>query len=410
MSINISFYLKPGKKEMATIYVLMTWDSKTHRPTTDFKVSRKEWSNGISEELDYKLQTYRVTSELVYLRLKKRLGREPEINELKVALSGPTQVEKRDFLTAYDKFLSSLGSKITKSGKVMEPRSIAQYDAFKSSILSFIKETKYNLDWATCDMVFYEKFREYRISTGILKEDGSRVTVSPNTFGNDVKRLKAFLNWALLQDYPVKGIYKKFDRPIQKVDAESLTEAEVLRLWDADLSNYPNLEYKLDIFLCMLSTGMRISDMNKFNPGWIKEVKILVGGKIQTHSYIEFRAKKTGTLCQVPFVDSIYFRPRFLVDKYKDKQINCLPTISGKHLNSELIKISSLLGIHRIKLTSKTARKTFATIKDKLGINRTALRRMLGHASNVVTDTYVGVSPESVLMENLSKDAYLKVG
>lgn len=339
-------------------------------------------------------------------------SRYPTIDEVKTALFIKNVARSNKIIEVMGEYINSVKSTVTTRGELIDKRTVSHIIAVKNILGSFCDDTKYDLNFQNLNMDFYEKYSEYRMVTGIMRpgKDGEkkREIVTPNTLGKDIKIIKSFLNWCIKKEYPVNPIFKFFHRPKVKKDSKPLTERELIKLWDLDLSGMPVLEYKLDIFLFLVSTGMRISDYNRFEEGWIQSTLLLIDNNKIKQEYISFRAKKTNTVCQIPYRDCIYFRPKFLVEKYMGKQDTIMPALSGQKLNDSLSTIFQIAGITRIKATSKTARQTFASIKDKQGYTRTSLRRMLGHSSNIVTDDYVGVSPETILQEDFYKSERLK--
>lgn len=393
----------------------ISWKGNRHRHCTglrsEYGINGKEVvGDSILTEILHNLEAKVIS---LYNDMVTYESRYPTVEEVKAALLLKNIAQTNKIIEVMNEYIKSIRSTVTNRGELIDKRTVSHIIAVKNIIGSFCDDTKYDLNFQNLNMDFYEKYSEYRMVTGIMRsgKDGEkkREIVTPNTLGKDIKIIKSFLNWCIKKEYPVNPIFKFFHRPKVKKDSKPLTERELIKLWNLDLSGMPVLEYKLDIFLFLVSTGMRISDYNRLEEGWIQNTILLIDGNKIKQEYITFRAKKTNTVCQIPYRDCIYFRPKFLIEKYLGRQEYLMPRLSGQKLNEALPTIFQIAGITRIKPTSKTGRQTFASIKDQQGYTRTSLRRMLGHSSNIVTDDYVGVSPETVLQEDFIKSERLKI-
>src|ERR1019366_6327808 len=115
----------------------------------------------------------------------------------------------------------------------------------------------------------------------------NRPTLSSNTIGDHIKRIKTVLNEAT-----EKGINKNlafrsryFAKPSEAAESIYLTETEIVELEELDLTRDPKLERVRDLFLIGCYTGLRYSDCSILEPehikgGFIEISQIKTGGKI----------------------------------------------------------------------------------------------------------------------------------
>lgn len=343
------------------------WNKKTGR------AKGKEY-----DHINRRIMELRRKAEDVYYELKNR-----EIltwDNFKMAIA--TGKVEKDFFDYWQDFMEESKSRVSKlSGQKLKRRTFQHYNTCIDGFKEFAK--KHPMTFKSMDMKFYGKARTYFIN---------ELELHPNTFGNYIKGLKTFLNWALNQGLPVNPIYRSFEKPQMYQEAEPLNGEELLKLWSLDLGDK---QHYLDIFLFLCSTGLRISDYNSLSKSNFKT------------DHLDLSQSKTSGQAIIPFFDDLYFRPKFIFEKYKGE----LPKLSGQKLNDALKEIMKLdeVKFTRIPVTSKTGRKTFATLKLMQGISPYTVMKSTGHKDYKSFQHYVGISPDDVIRENKEKAQLFKV-
>ena len=379
--MQVHFYAEKKSKDRYTVYLKCYIDSEAVKFYP--KIHCQEWDKKKERALGFNKAN--INDELNRLELKaldiehdlKKEGRLTKENFLRL-LRGETQ---RDFFACFSEFIHESRTRVnTVTGKTLVGKTIDHY----RSCLEILKEfdKTYPIHFEGIDMKFYGRFRSWYIGKGR----------NHNTFGGKIKMIKTFLTWATYQGIQVNPIYKKFERPSKYSDAEPLTAKELEKFWSIELENEAR-QRALDIFLFLCSTGLRISDYNSLTRDNFKR------------DHIKIHAQKTSGECIIPFFDDLLFRPVYLYEKYKGD----LPKLSGQKLNKMLNLICIDQKFKRIDITSKTGRKTFATIKILQGVSPFTVMRSTGHKDYKSFRTYVGISPEDVVKENKEKASYLKV-
>jgi len=177
-----------------------------------------------------------------------------------------------------------------------------------------------------------------------------------------------------------------------------LTEDELKRFIDADLSNNKRLEKVRDLFVFGCLTGGRFSDYSTMTKANIIEYD-------DNTKVLYFRPKKTGG-------KELYIPLHHVAEKILIKHDYNIPSISNQKFNDYLKELSELLeidseikkvtfyGKENVKtvykkyelITSHVARKTFVTLSLISGIRPAVVKSASGHISDSSFARYVGLS------------------
>jgi len=169
---------------------------------------------------------------------------------------------------------------------------ITTYRSYRRTVdllKQFRDQSNKELVFDSIDMHFYRDFVE-------MLEDEE---YSLNSIGKHIKNLKTFLNDALINGLTTNLIFKNknFKSPKEITTQIYLTEEEIEKLAKKDLSKYPLMQQARDIFLIGCYTGQRVSDYNGLTD------KNIV--KIEGHTFIKIKQKKTGNAVHFPLLESI---------------------------------------------------------------------------------------------------------
>jgi integrase len=124
---------------------------------------------------------------------------------------------------------------------------------------------------------------------------------------------------------------------------------------------------------------------------------------------VNLGAIKNEEECIVPYFDDLYFRPKWAIETILSKY-GKMPKITDRvTFNKHVSEVLMLAGITRIERpSSKIWRKTWASVKRKLGMNREMIKKVTGHRDDKSLNAYIGVDPEDILSESLDKAVNLK--
>jgi hypothetical protein len=293
----------------------------------------------------------------------------------------------------YEELSKTRTSKITKR-KLSKGTLILIAQAGRN-LVKFEKAYKYTLTPYTLTAGFYEKLRQFYIGD---EEDDLGNTV--NSFSQLAKHIKHFCKW-LHKRYPDSPRdFEEFERyeGYDEENIQPLYPDEVFKLWNLDLSLIPGLENSYYIFMNLLSCGLRISDHNFFQFTDIRNFKRNVFGVNIEGELLSFRNIKSRSSCNVPLVDNEIFRPSFMYKKFLE--MGEIPRIEGEDLNKDLETIGLKAGITRIRITSKTGRKTFGTQWLKMGMDTYEVMKMGGWKSEKAFRAYVGIDRSDLFIKS----------
>jgi integrase len=270
---------------------------------------------------------------------------------------------------------------------------VAKYKGTYNLLKSFAdKKRKGKLDWQNIDMDFYFDFTDF------LKFTHNH---SPNTIGKYVKTLKVFLREAIEAGFDVPRTFenRKFSAPSEKVEHIYLTEDELTKIYELDLTKRPALEAQRDLFIIACYTGLRFSDFTTLKPENIIQTES--GNAIKKATY------KTGEVVLIP----LHYRVEAILMKYENR----LPrAISNQKMNQALKTIGKLAGIDTDFTTTKTignlsttitqpkyelisthcGRRSFATNAFKAGIPAISIMKITGHKTESVFLKYINLTNE----------------
>lgn len=213
-------------------------------------------------------------------------------------------------------------------------------------------------------------------------------TTNIDTATRNVLFYKNCLSWyqqkGELSCFPLEK-YKGQKDPIKR--PEPLTIKEVAKIRKAKFENR-FLNNVRSLFLFQIATGLSYADI--WSSWTIKETKagkMIVGNRNKN---------------DLPFFIPLTKEATDILDKYKYK----LPKYENAVYNRVLKEIAALCGIDK-RITTHTARKTFATIMDGEGWTRESVAAMLGHTSLKTTELYYlgknGQRVESEMIRILSR-------
>jgi len=240
---------------------------------------------------------------------------------------------------------------------------------------SILKTKEFDFDDITIE--WRSGFIKYLQSLGIAK----------NTEGKHIKNLKVFLNEATERNLNANLEFRSrsFSKPAEDVEKVFLTNHEIQKIVDLDLSNKKQMDIVRDYYIISCFTSLRYSDFSIIRPENIKG------------NNIEINTTKTKESVIIPIAPAV----RTILDKYN----NDLPKAPCNQIFNLVLKdICRLAG-----LTEKiTITKTIAVIRQSITYEKyelischTARRSMI---SNCILE---GISTSSIML--LSAHKSLKV-
>jgi integrase len=258
---------------------------------------------------------------------------------------------------------------------------------------------KLNFEDITLD--FYYDFTDFLRTQLTYEKDGKiyKKKLSENTIGKYIKTLKTFLNEASERGYNKYSNYKSKRFKVSQEDTEQvyLTEDELMKIYDLDLSENKKLDRVRDLFIIAAYTALRFSDINQ-----VKSENIIKNG-----TQLKIRTHKTGE----PVVIPLHWTVKEIFEKHNH---NVPDTISNQKMNQYIKDICRMAEINqsinkRIKkggmtvnqkfekyqlVSTHTARRSGATNMYLAGIPTISIMKITGHKTEKAFLRYIRISPE----------------
>ena len=275
-----------------------------------------------------------------------------------------------------------------QSGKTISHRTIQKMNTVYMRLIKFFGGSPPS-GWNTFDLKWRNKYIAF------LHEKN----LGANTVSKDIDTIKQFIIAAKLdrQHDSVEHEKRGFTAPREKVDQIYLTKDEVSSIENVDLSKHPHLELSRDRFVIECWTGLRYSDITKL-PDLVQE----------DSDMIELITEKTGTKVFIPIMDPV----RRVLSKYHKKELpgHVVNQVYNRHLK-DIAKLagiktkhikSAIKGGTRVdqkfekweRVTSHTARRSFATNLYLLGVPAQSIMMITGHSTEAQFMKYICVEGE----------------
>lgn len=396
------------------------WNFKTQRPISVKDFSSNEEKNEVRkvlkefEKLDphlkanlenINLRIHKVESLFIsYMSNKEANNEIPSMDELREYLNenvkevstGETKKGKDFTLVSsyYDHFLKGIeeGKILISQGKKRGQKynfgTIKSYKGSYNQFLEFEKQYQKRIRWYDIDIQFYEDFVRFF----------NEKKYSRNTTGRHIKNLKVIMDHAYNAGIHENQTYKKkqFETLKSETTEVYLTNAELQKLYELDLSKSKNLERIRDVFLIGCYTALRFSDVKRIQPKNIKNDRL--------HIFTQ----KTGEKIVIPIRPEL----KSILNKYDNK----VPRVYEQKVNYYIKEICESIGmkdpievkkleggVEKIKTVPKykmikthTGRRTGATLLYLDNVPTIDIMKITGHTTESNLLKYIRATPEEV--------------
>lgn len=307
----------------------------------------------------------------------KRNSLEYNHEDLKDYLSMKLNIKRKkkiehDLISVFELFIKNKKT-------VYKPLTIVGYNNTLSHLKNYSKKgtkipfEKINKEW-------FEKLTSY------LK---IKLNHSPNTRGNQVKKIKAVLKYAYELELHDNTKFQSIKKDKETSINIFLSEQEIDTMLK---TNYDDNEQKIiDAFVFMCFTGLRYSDYSKITKSNFKE--------INNYTHLTFKQSKTNKEVTVPIIykkaHDLLVKYNFELPKYVNVYLNRqIKEILKKHnLFNEVITLSNEQKKGRYSkyelITIHTARRSFATNQYLKNTPINLIMAATGHATENAFRVYV---------------------
>jgi integrase len=301
-----------------------------------------------------------------------------------------------------------------RTGKPLSKTAVAGFKATLERFLAYQEARGTTLRVESMDLAFYQDFRTYMLD---------ELNQGVNTFGKHISRLKTFLGWVEGElNLPVHRQYRKFIASTKKVQVDALSAKELEQIAALDFSDpatreqlatlrvelgrstgkhqdadsaeawISHVELARDKFLQCCYTALRISDANR--AAW---------QHVRGNLIVLDDIAKSDVTVYIPFYDDDLFKPVALAERYEHRSPFDLLVPECYRANEFLRVVQRLVGITRLKLTTKIGRKTFVTLKLYQGVPARTIMQATGHQTEEAFNAYVGVDELELVQQYMRK-------
>ena len=291
----------------------------------------------------------------------------------------------------------SYKSNFVKEGTLKEYRTV-----FKG-LEDFEKHKGTKLILREMDGKFLDQFEVF-LSTKKNTNDGDKEGLLNDTIHKYISTLKVFLKWCNDNDYLVHPDVFKTQKTNFKKKAYNeiiaLSESEIQKLMNHDLSDRPSLERVRDLFCLLCYTGQRFEDLINFDPKDIKN---------NAWDFISVKVKKRVI---VPFegyiapAKDILERIGYSVPKISNQKFNEYIKTVGKLAGmDEIIKITRYSGKQKLViekrkydfLSSHVGRRSMVTNLLSRNVPITLVQKLTAHSDIRTLMKYESANTDSLI-------------
>lgn len=271
-----------------------------------------------------------------------------------------------------------------------KPNTKKSYRSAKTVLKGYQDHSKKVLTFEGVDLDFYFDFIDYL--TNVKK-------FSKNTIGDNIKKVKAFMNHALDKGYTDNRAHqsRKFNKPEETAETIYLNDDELKTLYEKDLTDNKKLDRVRDLFLIGCYTGLRFSDLTQLTPD-----KFIKNG-----TQLRVKTIKTGEMVVIPL--------HWIVKEILKKYNGTTPRpISNQKMNvylkelGETAELNEKIILNRTKgglsydqtkekytlITVHTARRSFATNMYLAEVPTISIMKITGHKTDTAFMKYIKITQE----------------
>ena len=395
---TVNFYLKGNDKQSLSpslLFLSFFYEGKRMRVSTQEKLFARNWNQ--------KEQRARRTEE-GYAELNERLDKLS--SDYQKAYRLLKSIDKKITHETIREKIDSLNNRVNKNNKTLmgfinefielaafkvKPGTIKSYKTTRSVLLKLQSHRNRRIDFDSIDLSFHDELNKYL---------SKNLNYSGNTIGKHVKNIKVFMNESSERGLNNNFEYLKKGFRVFKEDVDHiyLSEDEILKLYELDLSSHIRIGYARDLFIVGCYTGLRFSDFSQ-----IKKENIRDG-------MISIRTQKTNELVTIP----VHPMVEDIMKKYKGKFSNSLPPafenqvmnsylkeIGEKAKFNENVFIKKTIGGKKVEqtfkkwqiITTHTARRSFATNLFLQEFPAISIMKITGHRSEKNFMVYIKMTP-----------------
>lgn len=382
----------PGVELKAELNVLDSLIKQGKRENPTFLIEMQNITTDLNRYQDELLSAFE------YLNRQKEAITPAKLKELMDQEFNKKTPAETSINAFYERFEEFLQSRITTNSIL----TIKKFRTLRSKLEAFEKKHRYKISFDSIDLVFYDKFKNFMLSEKNRRTEKAKGLLN-DTISKYISALKTFMQWSLDRNYHSNTNFQHnhfSSKKRAKNEIVTLSEQELMKIYNLDLSDSPNLERVRDLFCFGAFTGQRWSDLERFRKEDIKD------------GWWVFQSHKTKETMRVPF-NGFTLPALEILKKYNYE----LPNIILQTFNKEIKKVGKKAGltvpitIYRYSgnqkipiskpkhhhMASHMARRSCVTILLQKGIPATTVMKLTGHKDLKTLMRYENTSVEALV-------------
>ncbi|MFP5470970.1 MAG: tyrosine-type recombinase/integrase [Bacteroidia bacterium] len=282
----------------------------------------------------------------------------------------------------FDCLLSYFDKILQERAKINESATTVKDLVCRKRLEEFALKEKYkNLNFMDVDLKFVQKFDTFLVNE-LRMQSGSA--------NNYHKVLKVLFKEALLdgiiESSPYNGFKPRTTEKNNPKDVLNLNEIKALREFKVADNNKKHLETTKNVFLFMLNTGLRFSDVKNAS---IRDLRLEGESLISSKNYLELKQKKTKEIVKVILNKEARKMIHLVRQAKENNEDKLFGNLCLQAFNRNLKILAKLTKINK-KLSSHVARHTFATaLHNEHGVSKDNIAHLLGQKDTDMANVYI---------------------
>ncbi|WP_319229689.1 tyrosine-type recombinase/integrase [Draconibacterium orientale] len=404
--INLLVYFDKTQFKYSTRQKILPeyWNSEANRPynkKTDPELFKRlpENTKRELEVISFRLDEFNGAAKTYfeYFTFQREQVTPEKLKEKFDADFRPDQPKKEpktiDLNTFIDNFIKDIenGKRLTPAGERYKLNTIKNYKSFKTQFDLYQQKHRKKIQYKDITIDFYHSFLEF-----FNKKD-----YHLNTIGRHIKTLKVIVRAALDEGHHTNEEInrKQFKTFREQIDTVYLTQKEIDKISELDLSEEPHLDRDRDIFLVGIYTAQRFSDYHRIKK---ENIRTLENGQ----KVIELHQQKTKEKVTIPIKPellTILKKYNYNLPKTYEQKVNTnIKTVCKRAKIKDKIQTQSIQGGMKVTttkpkhklITTHTARRTGATLMYLAGIPTISAMKITGHKTEKQFLEYIKVTKE----------------
>jgi integrase len=393
MKIKIRFYIdktKTNKMGNCPINCRTTYKKQRKQFSTGLFIKPESWDskhqsvkppNDENNIINIQLSLIKSKINKAFLMLQIQENNY-DLNDIYTLYKGKKIAKEQNVLEVFESYLNMLKKLI---GIDIKQATWNKFHYVRNNVKSFIKWKYKTNDFPLKKLTlqFLIDFEYY------LKVEESQKQI---TINKSIQRVRKPIKVALSKGYLERDPFMMYKAKSVKTEIVFLSVDELESLEKHQFTQ-PRLQQVKDWFVFSCYTGLAYNEISKL------QKKHIVKG-FDGEFWIEMKREKTQKNISVPILP----KALELIDKYADENSEFVFKIcSNQRYNSYLKEIAPILGIEK-RLTTHTARKTFAsTVLLYNDVPMEIVSQLLGHSSITITEDSYGKIVQKKVSEQMVK-------